>query len=508
MIEPSSPYRAPLIKFLKRYPDETIDIFLNEVNIKNPQYNRFLIYLLKHKDSGAFQKVLEKKESRLVELILKGKQPQMTVLPEYTPEDETEAQHQSILIIHSLIEMNERWIDTRVNIIDALTLIWTRELGSSGSNENITSDLWHLVGKILLRYFEGNPNNIKLLYELLKAFCMRFIPDFQFLRDFIQNTVCQTYNVEWMRNAFFLYVEFHKNPMISVELKVKILTMIIIPGFAICFDKEHGEELICPGGNNSQNEDENIVSVFINKVIDPEKSIEDDDDALRIALLQIACLLVERSSSHIHDGSGTSGTNKKEGSKLRRLMTFAWPCLLAKNYVDPSARYHGHLLLAHIISKLAINKRIVLQVFHSLLKAHAVDARSLVRQALEIITPALPYRMDDGNQMLNHWTRKIILEEGHSMQQLNHILQLIVRHYKVYYPVRHQLVQQMISSMNRLGFSPNSSVDYRKLAVELAEVVIKWELQRIREETDGPSDEDPLLSVTEKTGKFLALIQT
>jgi len=38
-----------------------------------------------------------------------------------------------------------------------------------------------------------------------------------------------------------------------------------------------------------------------------------------------------------------------------------------------------------------------LQVFHSLLKAHAVEARAVVRQALEILTPAMPGRMEDGN---------------------------------------------------------------------------------------------------------------
>jgi len=37
------------------------------------------------------------------------------------------------------------------------------------------------------------------------------------------------------------------------------------------------------------------------------------------------------------------------------------------------------------------------QVFHSLLKAHAVEARIVVRQALEILTPAMPGRMEDGN---------------------------------------------------------------------------------------------------------------
>lgn len=112
-------------------------------------------------------------------------------------------------------------------------------------------------------------------------------------------------------------------------------------------------------------------------------------------------------------------------------MTFAWPCLLVKNCVDPAARYHGHLLLSHIISRLAIHKRIVLQVFHSLLKGHAIEARTVVRQALEVLTPAMPLRMEDGNTMLTHWTKKIIVEEGHSMQQLFHILQLVVRHYKV-----------------------------------------------------------------------------
>jgi len=43
----------------------------------------------------------------------------------------------------------------------------------------------------------------------------------------------------------------------------------------------------------------------------------------------------------------------------------------------------------------------VLQVFHSLLKAHAVEARAVVRQALEILTPAMPGRMEDGNVCLS-----------------------------------------------------------------------------------------------------------
>ena len=143
----------------------------------------------------------------------------------------------------------------------------------------------------------------------------------------------------------------------------------------------------------------------------------------------------------------------------------------------------------------------MLQVFHSLLKAHAVEgkwgifvllqfyerfsklssssfsARNVVRQALEILTPSMPGRMEDGNTMLTHWTKKIILEEGHTGSQLVHILQLVVKHYKVYYPVRHHLVQHIVSSIQRLGFNATATIEQKKLAVDLCEIAIKWEVQ-------------------------------
>lgn len=76
-------------------------------------------------------------------------------------------------------------------------------------------------------------------------------------------------------------------------------------------------------------------------------------------------------------------------------------------------------------------RNVAVQVFHSLLKAHAMEARAIVRQAMAILTPAVPARMEDGHQMLTHWTRKIIVEEGHTVPQLVHILHLIVQHFKV-----------------------------------------------------------------------------
>lgn len=44
----------------------------------------------------------------------------------------------------------------------------------------------------------------------------------------------------------------------------------------------------------------------------------------------------------------------------------------------------------------------------------------------------------------------------------------------------------MVSGMQKLAFSNNTSIDHRRLAVEVAEIIIKWELQRIKDEAEEP----------------------
>lgn len=66
------------------------------------------------------------------------------------------------------------------------------------------------------------------------------------------------------------------------------------------------------------------------------------------------------------------------------------------------------------------------QVYVALLRAFQPEARSLVRQALDILTPALDKRLPSSDPWIR-WTKKILVEEGHSLPQLIHILQLLTR---------------------------------------------------------------------------------
>uniref|UniRef100_A0A4W6FAR1 Transformation/transcription domain-associated protein n=2 Tax=Lates calcarifer TaxID=8187 RepID=A0A4W6FAR1_LATCA len=470
LIEAGSPFREPLIKFLTRHPSQTVELFMMEATLNDPQWSRMFMSFLKHKDAKPLRDVLASNPNRFVPLLVPAGTA-ATVRPgsPSTTTARLDLQFQAIKIISIIVKNDEGWLAGQHSLVSQLRRVWVSEaFQERHRKDNMAATNWKepkLLAYCLLSYCKRNYSEIELLFQLLRAFTGRFLCNMTFLKEYMEEEIPRNYLIAQKRALFFRFVEFN-DPHFNDELKAKVLQHILNPAFLYSFEKGEGEQLLGPPNPEGDNP-ESITSVFITKVLDPEKQA-DLLDSLRICLLQFSTLLVEHAPHHIHDN------NKSRNSKLRRLMTFAWPCLLPKACVDPACKYSGHLLLAHIIAKFAIHKKIVLP--------HTMEARAIVRQAMAILTPAVPARMEDGHQMLTHWTRKIIVEEGHTVPQLVHILHLIVQHFRVYYPVRHHLVQHMISAMQRLGFTPSVTIEQRKLAVDLAEVVIKWELQRIKDQ--------------------------
>lgn len=70
------------------------------------------------------------------------------------------------------------------------------------------------------------------------------------------------------------------------------------------------------------------------------------------------------------------------------------------------------------------------QVFVALLRTCQQESKNLVKEALDILTPALPRRLEQKDQRVPMWiryTKKVLVEEGHSLPHLVHIWQLVVR---------------------------------------------------------------------------------
>lgn len=125
-----------------------------------------------------------------------------------------------------------------------------------------------------------------------------------------------------------------------------------------------------------------------------------------------------------------------------------------------------------------------MQVFIALLRTCQPENKLLVKQALDILMPALPRRLPPGDTRVPIWiryTKKILVEEGHSIPNMIHIFQLIVRHSDLFYSCRAQFVPQMVNSLSRLGLPYNTTAENRRLAIELAGLVVAWERQRQNE---------------------------
>lgn len=488
-IGPYSPYREPLVKYLLRYPTETLQSMMSEAHMKDPLWRNFFVFLIKHPEGKCFRDALQTQFiDRLILYTFSAVNPNCTNL---TTAEKLEMQYIGIRLVSILIKLDTKWLASQTQLISVMQKIWCDDeyLPRHRKVENISYVHWKepkLLVKILLHYFTHHPNIRDLLFFVLRAVTDRLLPDFTFLREFVENTVAQTYSIEWKRKAFLRYLELFKVPRVSQELKAKSLQLIIIPCLTVCFERGEGDKLIAGTGTPEDEETKgaNLVTELIAKIIGPvteSPPVYVISDSVRILLLQLCCLIVEQAYHHVYNVS----QGKVIVNKAKALIMFAWQLsLVGKNFVDPATRYHGHLLFSHMIAKFGVSQRVVIQVFLGLLRAHASEVRPIVRQALEILTPAFPGRVDDGQRMLLVYTKKILVEEGHSNPQLSHVLTLIVKHYKVYYPVRHGLIQQMIASMQRLGFS-SSAMDHKKLSVELADVIIKWELQRVKEEAEG-----------------------
>ena len=529
-------FYKPMEEFFKRYPKEAIALLERQLNDEN--VFRFMEYLLKQKDGEVFRDVLKKDPSNLIK-ILRSTLEDGSAIPQTTHDassdllegtvvatssknhsnggvinsEQSYKRYQSVYMISILVKNDQSWLSTQPELVHLLKCVW---LSDTFHNDhlysfNLNYYQWNepkLLVKCLLNYIEHNQYDFDIIFQLLRAFNCRYNCDFEFLRNYFSSVVMKTYSIKWKRLAFLHFFNLYYSVQSDYnyagmtikmswgwDLKAKILQYIVIPSFAYSFEKGFGEELISAGDSGQDAKQNDLVEVFLNLIMDEDVGIK-ISDSVRILMQQLACLLVDHAPNYIRplnlsDSRNSVNRAKRQDVKVRRLMSFVWGCLVAKNTFDPTDKYLGHLILAKVISKFAINKKIIRQVFLSLLKGHCSDARPIVRNALDTLIAALPQRTDEGYRMMRVWTKKLILEDGYVTSQMYHLLQNIVRYHNIYYYSRHSYVAHICTAINRLGLNNTSGADQRKLALDLVEVIIRWEIRRVKEEKEQNSDSTP-----------------
>lgn len=74
-LEPGSPFREPLVKFLLRYPNETMDLLFRDEIIADHDWNRFLEHFIRHPNGKPFRDAVLNNTARLIEFVNAGLPP-------------------------------------------------------------------------------------------------------------------------------------------------------------------------------------------------------------------------------------------------------------------------------------------------------------------------------------------------------------------------------------------------------------------------------------------------
>jgi transformation/transcription domain-associated protein len=281
LMEPGSILREPLMNSLCRYANETVDYFLSENQLKDPKAARFMGFMLNHPDGQVLRDALKSKVDKLV-LILESVHNGLVSKPEESNPNLvslTEMQFSCISTIHMLVKHDKDWIKNQDRLIVALRNVWNHDSyhdkHHNGDHQRVDYAHWRepkLIVKVLLEYFKANPDSeILLLFYILRALCGRFVADFQFLKDYLENEICAKFSVDWKRAAFFEFIRRWKTPdaALSQDLMAKILQYIIIPAFANSFEKGETDAIIGSAPAPEVESETNVVSSFITNVIDP-----------------------------------------------------------------------------------------------------------------------------------------------------------------------------------------------------------------------------------------------
>ncbi|KAI8368238.1 uncharacterized protein BYT42DRAFT_123486 [Radiomyces spectabilis] len=463
----SSPFRPNLIKYLNRYPSETITYFFDRLN--STSHSRLFIGILGSEMAPQLCEEVGKQYMQLVEKTLSST-------------DNPVMYHQGILIVRELIKYDPEWLTGRREVLDGLLNIWRMpsrfELMKKDDQHgtHVTRETMYLAN-ILIAHLRSNPDETDLIFELVVLFAQESAMDLTFLRNFLMNDVALKYPPSRKRKIFDKFLQQFNDTSITIALKMLTLRHMVNPMLLVALvqQQDTNNELF----DASMMERLDFKS-WTNIMSDSSEEKQYIEDSLRIELLQLTAMIVQYASSLLAD-------HRKE------VIKFGWNYLRCE---DATTKQAAYVLIARFISAYETPSKITIQIYAALLRAHLSEARVLVKQGLDVLAPVVPKRVPlTGSERIPTWvrlTRKVVVEDTHSISQMINVYQLLVRHADLFYDYREHFFPHIVNALPKLGLLQNATPEQKLLTCELAQLILKWERTRIAaDETDDPMDISP-----------------
>jgi FAT domain len=476
-----SPYRKPLARYLNKYPQHATNFFFQR--LKTPIYSELFLALIQLEESAPLRIFLSNKPSSVMILNVCFERPlaiirseksssgglsTRTSLPvhgigssvgaEAATGDGTismniealELQHQGFRLIRTLLEHNSGYFRDHSDIHRAIRWLY-RSKGRylRFQHEDQIPPRFHSESRSLALFLMSNTHtsfdDMDILFELIRVFLQPSTCDFGFVSRFLRHMVCNVLDFEHKKlvvNRFFALLTGESNE----ETKVLSIQYIVFPMLFAPVAPPEKNLLI----------DTALVEKFVNEVLFQKGNPVPSGDRLRVELLKMTSMLVDRGATHVQP--------------FRDEIVRFCKGLLKSD--DTACKSWAYVVICRVISKFETPVKVTQQVCTTLFRSSQQEGKELVRSGLDLLVPALQERLPkDDFQKAIEQVAQMMLQDANSVA---HICQTIVRDPGVFSPYKNRFIGGMLNSLPRLGLPPNCPLESRVLSVDVVELLVEW----------------------------------
>ena len=435
-----SPFSEPLGKYLNRYPTDAIDFFTR--NLQYPRHVRTFRNILQAGLAPNVEQEFASRIQSLVTLSLKGDDKALLI--------------PGLYLLDDLADLHSDWILENPFVIDAVVEIWRSEPLEPGQKDAMVPDVLHrhsIILSIFKKALKRKPR-VALLFEVVDVYTRNLAMDLTRLTQFLYDHVALNEDILYRRNVLHGFISWFENPSATWAAKTYFLRFIITPTIIVQASQPNKDGLLDLG----------FISVVHGTIWQPmidDTTFADADDMFKIELLHLTTVLVHRFPELLEDV-------KKD------IIRCAWHYITSDDAVVKQTAY---LLAARFFEAFDTPQKFILRAWTGLLRPPHTEGKLLIKQALDILAPALPKSgaNDVGYPQWAKTTRRLLAEEGNAFQQIIMIYQLLVRQPHIFYPVRALFIPHMVNSLTKLGLSGTASAESRILSIDISQVIFDWE---------------------------------
>ncbi|KAI8965638.1 hypothetical protein F5Y11DRAFT_275738 [Daldinia sp. FL1419] len=483
-----SSFRAPLYKYLNRYPAEVWNFLVSKS--EDLKYGRFLAQVLLDPESKPLREHAAANIAGLIstcaQVVNAGKDTRFVAVVNTINVLESLSQHPN----------TRGWLERKD------TISWLRQVGKDLELHLRTNSLppslrlpadqaaEQLMG-IFTKALSLNPKDLDALFSLVDSVTSEELRATPSLFSFLYKYVICSDSIDYWKAVVLRCLDIYAGKSSTQKTKCFLLRNVVNPIIAMDVMRHWHQPRAQRLVDRTVIESINVKIWKVNPGEPQEDLGQPGIDHTRMEVLQLSAMLVKYHYAILQDAR-------------KDIIKFGWTYIRLEDVINKHAAY---VVIGYFIAHYETPPKIVTQVYYSLLRTNQNEGRALVTQALELMAPVLPMRCTavqgdratgDRNAVWAMAPRRILAEEGQNVQQMTSIFHFLVRHPDLFYESRDKFALLIITSLRKVSPFVSSSTESKRLALNMMWLIWQWEERRV----DGrPGDSERSLSESPNSRK-------